>query len=867
MKVNLLHFVAATVFTVMLPMSLPAQEIVMEEDFSKFAAGTQDQADETQIGNSEDDMYTTGLLDSYTILPGWQGYGVYQVGGTCVVKGIDYYGQPLVSLSTPVMNLPGNVKITVRARIYPGSQISTTPMHLSMRKGWTGNEEKSADITSEWKEVEWTAPFQGEWKLTVSAGDENSSMSEVPPLQIDYIRIENAGGKVELDAPVAKEATSVTETSFTANWRSVSGAESYLLYVESTKNGNTTLAVDGLEVPPASWGMPYAKVAGLDADAFHSYYVKAKAGDAISEASNKIDVVCMSTIEPTAATDVTADGFTANWKASPKAASYKVNVYRMTPTGRELIDTKTATENSCVFSGLKEDGAFWYAYDVTALGEFNGNEYESIASRRQAVSMNDGERKTERLLEEDFSLLTNGSEDDIYYKDYDPQDQGNEGPYVNLWSSQGGTIPDKYTHTPGWTGDGVGEAGGVAACSYMPYPSTYFGGSITTPKLSLGGLVTIKFRARAIPQYKPASADEPQIIPLYLSDSGNGNYDVVSFSDGIIQTVEEYTERDGSVWRDESLQVKLTDNEWHDYSLTYLNYFQGETKLSFGNGSNNYAAFFIDDITVDLGLTSLPVPQSEPATDFTADGFTANWQAVEKADDYLLSVYRRKAGKNDYAYTDLPVEGTSYVVTGLDPKSDYIYTVKARSGVVVSGESRPVSAMGISTPVLLPATDLTESSFTTNWERTPKATRYTLNVFAGTSAEGQAVVTEEIEDGDVTSFAVTGLDTESEKKFCYQLIAFYDTSSDTYESLPSEPMTVDLEGGGVNAVEAGAVKIEKAGNAVRIVVDTPSRVLIATVDGKTVKSGIIPAGESTVNVAPGALYIIKVAGKTTKLTF
>lgn len=872
MRRKLQHLLAATALAVMLPTSLPAQETVMEEDFAKFSAGTPDLADETQIGNDDEDPYGEGLLDAYTVLPGWQGYGVYQAGGTCVVKGMDFYGQPIVSLSSPEIAFPGNTKITVRARIYPGSSVTSYPMRLVMRQGWTKNEVKTVDITAEWKDIEWENFFSGNWSMTLSLGDEATSTESMPALQIDYIKAVDLGEAIELPAPVATEATSVRETSFTANWNSVSAAESYLLYVESIKNGQTTLVVDGLEVPPASWGMPYKKVTDLDPDAFHTYYVKAKAGDNISEASNKIDVVYMPIVEPTAATAVTADGFTANWNATTKADSYKVNIYRMTPIGRELVGSKTTESNSCPVDGLKDAGAFWYAYDITAVSEFNGKTYESVASRRQVVSMSDSDRKTDRLLEEDFSRLTNGSEENIYYKAYDHQDPTNIGPYVNFGASQNNVIPDNYTQTPGWKGVGVAEAGGVAACSYMPYPETYFGGSITTPKLTLAGLVTLKFRVRAISQYKPASAEQPQYIPITLTGGKNGyddvQIDVINASEGFTQSISQQEDYDGTIYRFEDLKVKLTDNEWHEYSLTLLVYYQGEAAITIGSSSESNAAFFIDDITIDLGLTSLPVPQAAAATDFTADGFTANWQAVEKADDYLLSVYRRKAGKNDYAYTDIPVEGLSYVVTGLDPESDYMYTVKARSGVVVSGESKPVPAIGISRPVLLEASELNESGFTANWNRTPKATRYTLKVFAGTEPEGEPVATKEIEDGATASFAVTGLDIHKNKKFCYQLTAYYDTASETYESLPSEVMTVDLTGMGVSLTGTdNGIVIGKDADAIRIFLPEPIHVIVARADGTVVKSAVLPEGESIINVVAGSIYIVKIADKSVKLSF
>ena len=197
-----------------------------------------------------------------------------------------------------------------------------------------------------------------------------------------------------------------------------------------------------------------------------------------------------------------------------------------------------------------------------------------------------------------------------------------------------------------------------------------------------------------------------------------------------------------------------------------------------------------------------------------------------------------------------------------------MYTVKARSGVVVSGESKPVTALGISQPVLLEASELNEDSFKANWNRTPKATRYTLKVFAGTEPEGEPVVTAEIEEGNTTSYAVTGLDIQKNKKFCYQLTAYYDMASETYESLPSEVMTVDLTGMGVSGVATGnGIVIGKDADAIRILLPEPIHVLIARADGAVVKSAVLPEGESIINVAAGSIYIVKAAGKSIKLTF
>ena len=82
-------------------------------------------------------------------------------------------------------------------------------------------------------------------------------------------------------------------------------------------------------------------------------------------------------------------------------------------------------------------------------------------------------------------------------------------------------------------------------------------------------------------------------------------------------------------------------------------------------------------------------------------------------------------------------------------------------------------------------------------------------------------------------------------------------ASETYESLPSEVMTVDLTGMGIG----------KDADAISILLPEPIHVLIARADGAVVKSAVLPEGESIINVAAGSIYIVKAAGKSIKLTF
>lgn len=95
--------------------------------------------------------------------------------------------------------------------------------------------------------------------------------------------------------------------------------------------------------------------------------------------------------------------------------------------------------------------------------------------------------------------------------------------------------------------------------------------------------------------------------------------------------------------------------------------------------------------------------------------------------------------EKDYAVTNLPVQATSYVFTGLDPYSDYYYDVTARNPELGLDSGDPIActyAFGVSTPVTLAASDVDPSTgeYTANWEATPKAQEYVVNTFLAYTA-------------------------------------------------------------------------------------------------------------------------------------
>lgn len=78
---------------------------LLEEDFSKMEAGTEDTHDEGQLADLE-----YKLDEKYFSMPGWTGFGIYQAGGSCAIDYPSYGGM----LNTPEMEMKGLVRVSAR---------------------------------------------------------------------------------------------------------------------------------------------------------------------------------------------------------------------------------------------------------------------------------------------------------------------------------------------------------------------------------------------------------------------------------------------------------------------------------------------------------------------------------------------------------------------------------------------------------------------------------------------------------------------------------------------------------------------------------------------------------------------------------
>lgn len=340
-----------------------------------------------------------------------------------------------------------------------------------------------------------------------------------------------------------------------------------------------------------------------------------------------------------------------------------------------------------------------------------------------AQSESDDTKQATVLIDEDFSGLTAGSEDQP-----DGKKQVNDlGDFENpsLLRPYSSELADRP-----WGGEGLYAAGGAIAIKD--------GWFLNTPAGNMAGEVTLTFRARLGAE---ASATEgaKALDLIFLSRK-----DLIDY---------------------ERRHYDLT-REWQTFTFTSDKGAFEATGFQFM--ANTETTILIDDIHVERVTKSIAAPEAFEPGDATEYGFTAEWTPTPTATEYLLSVYSKTAGEGEvkgngdfsqvqadadesrvlisdlrYAYPAPPTldyrlqdeviearalgedeDHVTYAVSGLDPDRDYYYNVRARNAEFTSAASAEVEVYTVSQPTVLEAADVTDSCYTARWTSHKKVDMY-----------------------------------------------------------------------------------------------------------------------------------------------
>lgn len=277
------------------------------------------------------------------------------------------------------------------------------------------------------------------------------------------------------------------------------------------------------------------------------------------------------------------------------------------------------------------------------------------------------------LIEEDFSLLSTGTEEEpdtetiLNYEWDDPE-------YQYVWNN----MKPEFVHGNLKWGIGNAYPAGGSAC--FMFSASNPEAHIVTPMMDLtanDGSFVVEFRAKA-------SADA-EIFKLMVEASETRNW--------------------GPTWDefDNSVEFTTISNEW----TTYRAIFQkgGPTSLCNIYAEGMAGNLYVDDVKIYSLKPFVDTPTLKRHTDFTQTSFKANWEPVDGADRYFLSVWSiNEEGEREFVLEDKEIAGaTSCEVNGVSETTTYFYDVRAAKGEQMSLLPLPYEVFDIVSPEMMPA--------------------------------------------------------------------------------------------------------------------------------------------------------------------
>lgn len=311
-------------------------------------------------------------------------------------------------------------------------------------------------------------------------------------------------------------------------------------------------------------------------------------------------------------------------------------------------------------------------------------------------------------------------------------------------------IDPQYTHDTQWRGDLVYPAGG---CCFINNKDPQSPNYLKTPMGDYSGEIKLTFLCRAV-KTETASGI---LSGTGLSVTLEGNNPYKKFDSDI-----------------KKQDIRLYPHQgWCEVEITFNNY-TADNDANFVFSVSG--GLLLDDIRVTASNDNFIAPPTiKPITDVKADGFTINWEGVRKAYNYYVFLYEQtgfdeegepilkhvfspehlamieNSGMSIEEYMEMMPEEyltyepagsksaddhllRSYTFKGLDPEKEYWYEVRSHL-VTLFSKSQKYHANVLATPTAKKATDITGNSFVAQWERTPKATAYDVNLYGITAVE------------------------------------------------------------------------------------------------------------------------------------
>ncbi|MCD4774026.1 MAG: fibronectin type III domain-containing protein [Bacteroidales bacterium] len=553
-------------------------------------------------------------------------------------------------------------------------------------------------------------------------------------------------------APVATAATSVTQTSFDANWNASSGANGYYLDV-ATDNGFTNF-VSGFNNLDVGNVITY-NVPGLSANTDYYYRLRAYNANGTSGNSNTISLTTLSNApaapNATAATSIAQTVFDANWDASTGATGYYLDVatdngFTNFVSGYNNLDVG----NVVTYNVINLSAATDYYYRVRAYntGGTSGNSNVISVTTLPNPPAAPNATAATSVTQTDFDANWDSS-------------TGATGYYLDVATDNGFTnFVSGFNNLDVGT-DTTHNVSGLSAATDYYYRVRAYNSGGTSGNSNIISVTTLPYAPSAPNATAATNISQTDFDANWDASTGAGGYYLdVATDNGFTNFVSGYNNLDvGNVTTYNVTGLSAAT----DYYYRVRAYNAGGT-----SGNSNV-----------INVSTLPYPPAPPnatvATNITQTSFDANWDASTGADGYYLDVATDNGFTNFVSgYNNLNVGNvTTYNVSGLNSNTNYSYRIRAYNTGGTSGNSNVISLTTLkdapAPPVANAATNISQTAFDANWSPSTDADGYYLDVATDNGFTNFVSGYNNLQVSDTTYF-VSGLSPETE--YFYRVRAY-----------------------------------------------------------------------------------------------
>ncbi|MFH0842887.1 MAG: DUF2341 domain-containing protein [Bacteroidota bacterium] len=562
--------------------------------------------------------------------------------------------------------------------------------------------------------------------------------------------------------PIAAPASSIVQNSFTANWSSSTGAESYIIDV-ATDAGFTSWLYYNLN----AGNVTSLSICCTSSNTPYYYRVYAYNSGGISNYSNSIALTTLPDIPSppveSAATAVTQTSFTANWNASAGATGYQLDISTASDfssfiSGYDSLDVGNNTTGS--ITGLNTGTEYYYrirAYNAGGLSASSGTVYV-ITIPGEPIAYEPGE-----IYETGFTAVWNAAtgasgyrldvtDNNGYVAGYQDLDIGFTTSYsvsVDMTTSEDYYFQVRAYNTSGISGNSeiiivrLVKPDPPAAVAPAANYEDHFTARWNTSAASLGYYIDVSLEN-----------DFPDFLYENVATGNTTVYDIYGLS----------------------------------ANTTY--YYRVRAYNTVGTSDNSNV------ITVTTPVTAPVVAQPDTVAQ---TWFTPTWNKTVAATGYMIDVATVSDFSSGFILAAQDVgSDTAYYVSGLAPGTPYYYRVRAYNSNGTSYNSGTVEVYTLpDTPGALDGTTVTETYFQANWGSVPGASGYIIDVSLSSDFSTFVPGYENYYPGNVTSCWITGL--TGYTQYYYRIRAYNSTGAGDYSNsveaitLVAAPVTVSPE--------------------------------------------------------------------------